>query len=158
VSRPEIDKALAAGKVVIGHVTSEGEVTVVAHEIPEWNKAIMAYLIGDHTKLTAYLQNTTRPLSLYKQAELAWALDERARPKKRTQSLKQQVLIGKATKAQHFFEKWREENAARGINDYGHRAAMREQACKFVVELDGRGDAAAIEALLNRSTSRRTLG
>ena len=25
----------------------------------------------------------------------------------------------------------------RGINDYGHRASMRQQACKLVVELDG---------------------
>ena len=47
----------------------------------------MAYLCGDHTKITEYLR--THPLLLYKQAELAWAIDERARPKKRTPSLEQ---------------------------------------------------------------------
>lgn len=156
VYRPAMDKAFPAGNMVIGHVTSEGKVTAVVHEIPEWNKAITAYLIGDHTKLTAYLQNTTHPLSLYKQAELAWAIDEVARPKKRTQGLTQLVLMGKANKAQGFFEKWREENAARGIKDYRHREEMRRQACKFVVELDGRGNAAALEALLKRPASRRT--
>jgi hypothetical protein len=52
-----------------------------------YRSSIMAYLCGDHTKITEYLR--THPLLLYKQAELAWAIDERARPKKRTQSLEQ---------------------------------------------------------------------
>ena len=132
--------------------------SVTIHEVPELVKAIMACRGGDHTKLTEYLR--THQISLHEQAELAWAIDEAneaSRPK-RTQSLEQFNRAGQANLAEFFFKTWHEENTARGLNDYGHRAAMRAQACKLVAELEGGDDddAAAIEALLKRPASRRT--
>ena len=49
--------------------------------VPEFHKAIMAYLRGDQTKIADYL--CMHPLSRGEQAELAWALNDRARPPRR---------------------------------------------------------------------------
>jgi hypothetical protein len=49
----------------------------VEHELPEFNKAILSYLQGDHAKLSQYL--CAHPISRAEQAEIAWALNERAK-------------------------------------------------------------------------------
>jgi hypothetical protein len=48
---------------------NRGGVTV--HEWPPFNKAIMDYLVGDHSKIVDYL--CSHQLSRAQQAELAWA-------------------------------------------------------------------------------------
>ena len=133
--------------------------SVVSDEAPEFDKAILAHLCGDHTKIAEYLR--THQLSPHEQAQLAWALDWVARPGKRTRSVEQSNRVWQANRAGFFFKVWHEENTARGINDYGHRAEMRAQACKLVVELEGGDgdDEVAVEALrklLDRPASRRT--
>ena len=133
--------------------------SVVSDEAPEFEKAITAYLCGDHTKIAEYLR--AHQLSLHEQAVLACALDCVARPGKRRRSDEQSNRVWQANGAEFFFKVWHEENTARGINDYGHRASMRQQACKLVVELDGGDgdDEVAVEALqklLDRPASRRT--
>jgi hypothetical protein len=148
-----------------------GGTIVLVHEMPEFNKAIMAYLQGDHTKLAEYLCSH-HPISPAKQAEIAWALEERARTDKpgkgRRPTWKQMMnkmhLEALATKAEFFYRNWRNMNLERGISDWGHREEMRYQACELVVELDDHispfadaraADAEAVMAQLRRPKSRR---
>jgi hypothetical protein len=137
----------------------------IVFEMPEFNKAIMAYLSGDHTKLAEYL--CAHPISRAKQAEIAWALEERARidkpgPGRRPswkQMNKKMNLEALASWAELFYRGWRDLNKERGLSDWGHREKMKYQACELVVELDGHicpdADAEAVMAQLKRPKSRR---
>ena len=105
------------------------------------------------------------PLSRGEQAELAWALNERARPplEGRPTSLRQRKLVAYADFAVFFFKIWKEANAAHGINDRGHREKMKQQSCAFAVEwLGGSGadieaDIEAVRELVDRPASRRNI-
>jgi hypothetical protein len=133
-------------------------------EMTEFQKATMAYLCRDHTKIADYL--CTHPLSRGQQAELAWALNERERPKKgRPTSLRQHNLIAYADFAIFFFKTWKEENAAHGIKDRGRRGEMKQQSCAFAFEYlgekpwcgIGEADIEAVHDLMDRPASRRNI-
>ena len=131
--------------------------------VPEFHKAIMAYLRGDQTKIADYL--CMHPLSRGEEAELAWALNDRARPpqKGRPTSLRQLKRTAYADFAVLFFKIWKEANAARGINDRGHREKMKQHACAFAVEwlggseADIEADIEAVRELVDRPASRRNI-
>ena len=129
---------------------------VVLRDFPPWSKAIIAYLQGDHAALAEYL--ISRPLSHAQQAELAWALGERASKKiGRPKSLDQMNREAWAEMALFFYENWKEKNAERGINDWGHREAMKFQSCELIIELQAltNVEASALIELLERPVSRR---
>jgi hypothetical protein len=131
----------------------------VEHEMPKFSKAIYGYLEGDHTEIVVSHQ-----LSRDDQAELAWALEERARPKlgrPPTPEHMDRKLM--AELALSFYDDWKKENARLGIRDWGHRKEMKRQACEFVYEYtdemtgstSSSADVDAIEDLLSQPKSRR---
>jgi hypothetical protein len=134
----------------------ENSITVV-HELSEFNKAVLSYIQGSHTKLAEYLY--TRQLSRGEQAELARALVHRAAPIKRgrPKSLEQLNKAEWAKFALFFYQAWRDLNEENGVDDWGHRDEMKQQACQFVVEIEGLGEDSVedIRQLVDRPISRR---
>jgi hypothetical protein len=126
----------------------------------EFPTAIIAYLAGDHTKIVEYL--CSHQLSRNQQAELSWAIEERARVKKgRPESLEHMNRKEMASCALQIYSIWKMENERLGIKDWGHREEMKYQACEFAVEqfaalgITGCADVDAIWELIKQPKSRR---
>ena len=75
----------------------------------------------------------------------------------RPKSLDQMNREAWAEMALFFYENWKEKNAERGINDWGHREAMKFQSCELIIELQAltNVEASALIELLERPVSRR---
>jgi hypothetical protein len=123
---------------------NRGDVTV--QEWPPFPKAIMDYLVGDHSKIVDYL--CSHQLSRNQQAELAWAIEEWARVKMgRPESLEHMNRKMIAENALQIFNMWKMENARRGIKDWDHRAKMKYRCCEIAVEEAYRNCAPDVEAM-----------
>ncbi|WP_206456252.1 hypothetical protein [Aurantimonas marina] len=74
----------------------------------------------------------------------------RGRPRNRS-------LHGATVAARHLYKRWRRLNAERGINDYGHRSEMMDEAIRMAIEVESWEGVKpeAVRELMERPTYRR---
>jgi hypothetical protein len=109
---------------------------------------------GDSKKLVAHLRSGR--MTEENLEDLAQALEgkfdlkpERGRPQDR-------AMRAAALSAAWFLKRWRRINQSKGINDWGHRAAMQAEAVHIVIKMERYAvDADRVLEFLQRPNSRR---
>ena len=114
----------------------------------EWCRA------GDSKKLAAWLRSGR--LTEENLEDLAQALEGKFDLKPKTGRPQDRAMRAAALSAWWFLKRWRRINQSKGINDWGHRAAMRAEAVDIVIKMERYAvDADRVLEFMQRPNSRR---
>ncbi len=139
-------------------VLSEADVAGLMESIkrhPSFTLALHEHLRGDSAKLVDYLRSTRR-LDAKERSDLADVLGGRYDRKPRRGAPRNRAAHGALVAAEYFYDWWLKENKRNGINDWGNRLLMKDEAIRVAIEVEGHEvDPEAVRDLMDRPKSRR---